>query len=187
MKTMNRFLPIQILAVACLMAPTMVGAQTSPRQETLKEIPNICPGEGGCTFGKWLVKDTVRIYRDRSVDSPVVATLKPKDTVTGISSVLAIIQYGACIANRDSLVHREQGGGERTMLAGEAIGVLYYEGEGYFLGKYCGDTVSVSTIESDLDCRNSESTLWLRLKLPSGKTGWTNERAKFTGTSRYDE
>lgn len=78
-------------------------------------------------------------------------------------------------------------GGERTMRAGEAMGVLFYEGEGYFLGTYCGDRVTASAVDSDLDCRDSEHTLWLKVRLASGKIGWTNERPKFNGTSRYDD
>jgi hypothetical protein len=156
---------------------------------TSLEFPGECPGEGGCQFGLWTAKSDLKVYQERSIESPVVARLSKGDTIKGVSSVLVVMRLGECTTKLEADGMRVQDNRleDLKIPAKVALPMASYGGEGNIMVQYKGEFISACCLDHHIECTKAPSTeLWLQVRSGSGRLGWTNQREKLSGTSQYD-
>jgi hypothetical protein len=163
-------------------------AYTKPAGYPKESPPGKCPGEGGCVFGKWTAKASVKVYRNRSTASPVAFQLGKGATVAGITSVQIVLEPGQCTvtaagATADSPLER----GKAVPLEKGKTFLIDDVSEGFVYGYLNGKLVEFCCRDQNITCSKwPKIELWLEVRNSDGLTGWTNEREKFNGTSQYD-
>jgi hypothetical protein len=162
------------------------GEEQSKGRDLEREFPGQCPGEGGCQFGVWTAKAPIAAYSKRSTNSPVVFRLSKGEKVTGLSAIMVVHKPGACTAKKNASITRLVG--EDTKIPdGTKLPMYFYGGEGGVLVEFKGEVVLACCEDDQLVCeKNPVTDLWLQIRSESGRTGWTNQRGKFSGTSQYD-
>jgi hypothetical protein len=148
-----------------------------------RQFAGACPGEGGCIFQEWLAKSPVMLYDQPSRGGVQATTVSAGERVQGLTSLL-VSRPLACVLRRDVTGAVNSNGRPITIPAGTTIATHYSSGEGFAVAEYQGTVISAPVLEQ---CRVAEAQLWLRVKTSTGVVAWSNERAKFQGTSQYDE
>ncbi len=141
----------------------------------------LCPGEG-CDYGEWLACSTIPIRSAERVDAPVVFSLRPGETFTGVTGNVHVEQPGM-IVFRDTL--RMSGGSDipRTFTPADTLFPLYYIGEGsgtwYLNGReeegdwfFRDRHVGISDNPKIEVVRERKSRWWVKVKSERGEEGW---------------
>jgi hypothetical protein len=158
-----------------LVAPSALAFEMSPKLFVDK---GACPFEC-CTYREWSVsKDTDLL--DSVEGRKLLGKAAAHSSVTAVTGEVHVIP-GKIVVISDHGLYK----------AGDAIDVLTYQGEGSYKFRYKGKVIfdseldAIATGQSSRDKRwanfasEPQSTWWVQIKLPSGKTGWTKEAANF--------
>lgn len=160
-------------------------AKTKPTLPALKW--NVCPGEG-CHFGVWTAGAIVPVY-DSWQAKREIGTLAKRARVTGLTGVMVVYKPG--------MIRLDKYRPADHLKQGDAVLIYTYYGEGvsdvWFQGRVhpefdiswakwpdgsgChGDSCSAHLVDL------GSHTWWVRVKLPSGLTGWVNsDKANLDG------
>jgi hypothetical protein len=179
--------------------PSVTSSAKPPQSPAEPGLPvidyNACPFEG-CTFRKWTVNRTSKIYSSWQANRREVSTLKPREEVTGLTGVLVIrkpdsfqvrqpIPYFSLKTGDVILQYAEWGEGYADLWAN---GVWH---KGFDWGQTeDGDVVLTNagfTLPQIL--RDDNVTLvqhgikewWVQVKRASGQTGWVAVEENFDG------
>jgi hypothetical protein len=139
-----------------------------------------CPFEC-CTYRKWTATAPLRILKSRQRDAPVAFKLKQGEEIEGLTGVVITTRVGEARIFRPS----ELGKQRLTVVPGDTVYILHYEGEGYskfwFRGRIDSEQIpdiEDSAPDSELDLRivrRPETTWWVKVKNSSGQVGWTDD------------
>lgn len=159
---------------------------------------DLCPGEG-CSFGRWLACDTVRILKEAESGSPMAFMLNRHDTITALTGDVKIHQAGKVVFSRVVKVNME--GTHTIFTPADTLYPLIHTGEGfggwYFRGKKGGGFFFFGGIVSgDRSTRMGEGysvvrfakhEWWVKARNKKGQVGWFIPRGGMPGMAPHYE
>lgn len=158
-----------------------------PMEDGVYVSQGICFGEGGCPWKNWRANAPVEVRARHDTASAVIATVKPGEWVEALDGQMRLKpRRGVVKVVQDAYTSGADGNSVMIKLAvGDVIYLLEGQGEGDFTiwhrGRFAfwhwpDDAEHEADIEWEGrgDDGSGATTLgwWVRVKLPSGKTGW---------------
>jgi hypothetical protein len=149
----------------------------------------VCPFEG-CQYATWTALKEATVYDRWQEGRHAIASVAPKEKVTGLTGVVITFKPGVIRVDRDLP--------EQKLKRGDTILTYSYQGEGFSVvwvngklehdydisftkwpdGSGCGGQYCAATY---IDLGKKE--WWAQVKLESGTIGWINmANARFNGT-----
>jgi len=178
---MKNFLPVYVILFVCFFVPRAVSAPPDPYIDK-----GACPFEC-CTYGTWKVEKTTTIYLLPDDKSSVVATLAVGSMVEAVTGEVHV-KPARFTVKKPMQKYRP----------GDVLWVYTYLGEGFFKiwfkGKMYEEELGFSPYGGgagkrcekwdrcwgELD-RELNFNWWIKVKMPKGKTGWTDQPDNFSG------
>ncbi len=172
------------LLIAILL-PRLTYAQTRP--PIPYEESGVCPFEC-CNYGEWTVNEKTALHKDRSNDSPVVFTVKPKEKVQGLTGVVVTLIPDEVSIDRPTRIHfyasNSDNSQEIQAQPGDIVYLLTSRGEGNFRAWFKGqfrevDASNLLSEDNDRNIRRGKRIWWIKIKNSQGQIGWTNQSNHF--------
>ncbi len=134
-----------------------------------------CPFEC-CEYREWVSLIPTSILKEMSPDSPVLYELSSEEKVVAETGTVITTKAGTAIA-----LNKMVTGNGLVIEEGEAVYLLTYLGEGYYLTRQGNEQVVLNILGSPAFKRLSEpeSVWWVKIKNQAGETGWTNKPGNF--------
>ena len=140
-----------------------------------------CPFEC-CTYKKWTVAKDTDAFETHEDNSKLVFKMKKGEEVEGLTGIVITMKPGAAAIKKTISLGQDE---SVTILAGENIALLHYEGEGFSKFWYKGKTYSDEIpfpgeeTESIKTLSEPETVWWVKIKNSKGETGWSHETDHF--------
>jgi hypothetical protein len=140
------------------------------------EDPGACPFEC-CTYRRWSVTAPISVRQDRSLNSPVVFSLRRGESVVGVTGVVVTTAPGQARVLKSMTV-----GGVRVR-SGETVSLLTNVGEGHYKVWYRGKIEELPVLGSvDFKIlKEPQYVWWVKVKNSKGRIGWTDQTRNFHG------
>ncbi len=185
---MHRTLAL-ILLLGGLVYALLSGVGQAPKGPPSPYVAkDACPFEG-CMYGQWSVLKPTPIYESIGSGAVIETVLANThvEAVTGEVHVVAgLVEVRASHTAADE---------KTTYKKGDKLYLLDYLGEGFTNVWFNGQIISddLSDVTAGLPratwaklVKKPVSTWWVKVTLPSGKTGWTNQPENFGNKDRFE-
>jgi hypothetical protein len=139
-----------------------------------------CPVEC-CSFGKWTLDKSAKLYARPSFKAKVITDLKPGRKIEAITGEIHTSRFGEILILKDVKIQGYEGDQERSLnlKRGDSLYELEYLGEGWCSVWYQGKTYETDCWFEDTGKRwgkkaaEMQMDWWVEIKVPSkGLKGW---------------
>lgn len=173
---------VLIALLATQLSPALT-PQRASKPALPKVVENACPFEG-CQFGKWTVREPVRMYSTWKTKREPLRSLSQGEAVTALTGIHITFEPTEIRVTAPMPVY--------GLKPGDTVFGYMNIGEGYFSAWFNGywveefDGSGVEGYGCNRHCtaklvKPGRSEWWVKLKAQDGTIGWTNDPDKFDG------
>jgi hypothetical protein len=173
------------MPLSAIMPLLLLAGQAAPAPAAV--VTPGCQGEGCFHKGKWVAERDMPLFA-RPGSTKQVGWVRKGMRVTALGGVIRTTRVGTGMT-LEAARHLPADGSGTSLVPlpkGARIRTLYYEGEGIVIAIAPGDRRIGIEQGSFRELQHYRATDWVRLRLPGGRTGWSNRRVDFACSSHSD-